>query len=167
MSETLKVVFDTQIYLRALANPNSACGRLFADWTAYYVLYRADAIEAEIIDVFTRPKIRAKFPQITEDGIISMKKILQKAERVDIKPEDVEPICRDPKDDIFLACAKVAGADYLVSEDKDLLVLDKHHASQIMGVAAFLNVLEGLKASPSERSGEVSTTVSDEKTDGY
>ena len=78
MSETLKVVFDTQIYLRALANLGSACGRLFSDWTSHYTLYRADAIELEIINVFNRPKVRAKFPQITDDDIETMKKILQK-----------------------------------------------------------------------------------------
>ena len=32
--------------------------------------------------------------------------------------------CRDPDDDSVLACAVATGADYLVSGDKDLLVLD-------------------------------------------
>ena len=34
------------------------------------------------------------------------------------------PVCRDPKDEMFIACALAAKADCLVSGDKDLLVLD-------------------------------------------
>ena len=33
-------------------------------------------------------------------------------------------VCRDPKDDMFVACALAAGADCLVTGDRDLLVLD-------------------------------------------
>lgn len=142
VNEIPKVVFDTQIYLRAVINPNSGCGRLFSEWTAYYVLYVADAIEAEIVEVLQRPKIRARFPQITDETIKAVKAILAKAERIVLTSSDIEPICRDPKDDIFLACAKMAGANYLVSEDNDLLVIGRHHNTQIVGIATFLTVLE-------------------------
>jgi predicted nucleic acid-binding protein len=36
----------------------------------------------------------------------------------------------------------VAQADYLVSEDKDLLVLRQHHTTRILNAAAFLSTLE-------------------------
>jgi predicted nucleic acid-binding protein len=45
----------------------------------------------------------------------------------------------------------VADADYLVSEDKDLLVLEKHHRTQIVGVAAFLSVLEAGQSVESDK----------------
>ena len=62
-----KVVFDTQVYLRALINSRSVCGRLLFEWDQHYQLYVCNEIETEIIDVLGRSKIRTKFPQITDD----------------------------------------------------------------------------------------------------
>jgi putative PIN family toxin of toxin-antitoxin system len=151
VSENPRVVFDTQVYLRAFINSSSACGRLFSTWSTYYILLVTDAIEDEIVDVFSRPKIRAKFPQINNSTLERVKAILHKAERVTITAEDIEAISRDPKDDIFLACAKVAEADYLVSEDNDLLVLTQYHGTKIVNVVTFLTVLESRKNTPPER----------------
>ncbi|MCA0459020.1 MAG: putative toxin-antitoxin system toxin component, PIN family [Chloroflexi bacterium] len=142
MIGTRNVVFDTQIYLRAFGNPSSICGRLLNDWSSYYILHWTDAIEVEILGVLRRPKIRAKFPSISDKTEIRLKAVLAKGVHVEVQPSDIEPICRDPKDDIFLACAKVAKADYLVSEDKDLLVIGQHHTTRIITVPTFLNALQ-------------------------
>ncbi len=138
----IKVVFDTQIYLRSLINSRSACGRLVFEWDACYLLYVSQEIEQEILDVLNRLKIRSRFPQITDERVAYIASRLAKAERVTLNQADIEPICRDPKDDIFLACAKVAEAAYLVSEDNDLLVIKQHYDTQILNVAAFLTLLE-------------------------
>ena len=150
MNKTPEVVFDTQIFLRAIINQKSACGRLVFDMQADYTLYSTEKINAEIMDVLTRSSIRQKFPQITDASVKLIQDALDLANFVEIKPDDIEPICRDPKDDIFLACAKVAGADYLVSADKDLLVLERHHDTAIVSVAAFLSVLDAHKSPPAE-----------------
>ena len=49
VSERLSVVFDTQIFLRALINRNSVCGRIGgASFRQHYLLFVSDAIEAEV-----------------------------------------------------------------------------------------------------------------------
>ncbi len=103
MNERLKVVFDTQIYLRALINPNSICARIGElPFRRQYTLYVSDAIEAEVTDVLTRPKVRAKFKQITDERVSEMLRTLRdEAQRVEVKI--VESVSRDPKDDMFLA----------------------------------------------------------------
>ena len=106
------------------------------------VLHWTDTIEIEILDVLRRPKVRAKFPSISDKTEVKVKEILAKGIHLEVQPSDVEPICRDPKDDIFLACAKVAKADYLITEDNDLLVIGQHHITRIIKVATFLNILE-------------------------
>jgi putative PIN family toxin of toxin-antitoxin system len=58
------------------------------------------------------------------------------------KMEIIEPvthlkICRDPDDDKFLGCAKDANALYIVSGDKDLLVLEKLEKIQIVTAKDF------------------------------
>ena len=54
----------------------------------------------------------------------------------------IEPIthlhlCRDPDDDKFLGCAKDAKALYIVSGDKDLLVLEKFENVEIVTAKDF------------------------------
>ena len=142
MSKSIKVVFDTQIYLRAAINPRSICGKLFAEWTDYYHLYIAEQIEVEILDVFTRSKVRAKFPQITDATLFRYREIINRAKRVKLQSADILSVSRDPKDDIFLACAKAAKADYLVSEDNDLLVLKHYENTRIVNALEFLHILE-------------------------
>lgn len=142
MSSTLRVVFDTQIYLRAGINPASVCGKILAEWSPFYILYTSDRMEKEIVDVFTRSKIRVKFPKITDATLAAMQKTLARAERVELSEADIKPISRDPKDDMFLACAKAAKADYLVSEDNDLLVLERYENTRIVNALEFLAILE-------------------------
>jgi putative PIN family toxin of toxin-antitoxin system len=45
---------------------------------------------------------------------------------------------RDPSDDVFLACALACDAGFLVSKDKDLLVLDKPFGIEILPPNRFL-----------------------------
>ena len=52
------------------------------------------------------------------------------------------PVCRDPKDDMFIACALAAKADCLVSGDRDLLVLDGKFGFAIVRPREFLARLE-------------------------
>jgi putative PIN family toxin of toxin-antitoxin system len=52
----------------------------------------------------------------------------------------VQPHCRDPKDDQFLALALAAEADAIVSSDLDLLVLNPWHGVPILSPAQFISI---------------------------
>jgi hypothetical protein len=54
----------------------------------------------------------------------------------------VEPACRDPRDNQFLALALVAEADVVVSSDEDLLVLHPWRGIPVVTSAEFLSRLE-------------------------
>jgi putative PIN family toxin of toxin-antitoxin system len=57
-----------------------------------------------------------------------------------VQPEDlaaVDPPCRDPLDNKFLALALVSGADTLISSDEDLLVLHPWRGIPILTPAQF------------------------------
>jgi len=58
----------------------------------------------------------------------------------------VPAVSRDPQDDKFLACVRSAGADYLVTEDKDLLVLEEYEGTRICQPAEFIALLEARRA---------------------
>lgn len=132
-----KVVFDTVIFVRALINPRSVCGRLVF---AHYRLFVSQPVLLEVLEVLRRPELVSKFKALAGLDVARAIEVLSQAEVVDVPA--VPAIARDPKDDKFLATAASAAADYLVSEDEDLLVLRMHGETQIVNAAAFLRVLE-------------------------
>ena len=54
-----------------------------------------------------------------------------------IEPVTHVEICRDPDDNKFLECAKDSHALYIVSGDKDLLVIEKYENIQIVTAKTF------------------------------
>ena len=56
--------------------------------------------------------------------------------------EPIPRICRDPKGDYLLACAFIGEADYLVTGDKDLLVLREIGPLKIVSPTQFRELLE-------------------------
>jgi len=50
-------------------------------------------------------------------------------------------VCRDPKDDMVLECALQAAAQYIVSGDRDLLVLGEYAGIAIVTPRSFLNIV--------------------------
>ena len=59
-----------------------------------------------------------------------------------VNPTEVEKICRDPFDDYVLAAARNGGADYLVTEDEDLLILKKCDNTKIVNMSTFRAILD-------------------------
>jgi uncharacterized protein len=48
-------------------------------------------------------------------------------------------VCRDPKDNFLLALARDSNADFLITGDKDLLVLEKYETTIICTLTDFIN----------------------------
>lgn len=66
------------------------------------------------------------------------------AHHVDVTAADealLQPPCRDPKDNKFLALAQPAATDMLVSSDDDLLTLHPWCGVQVITPAAFVAML--------------------------
>jgi putative PIN family toxin of toxin-antitoxin system len=143
-----RAVFDTVVFLRALINPHSRCGRLLDEFVDDYELVLSPAIIREILEVLHRPRLRAKFPQITQLDIARIIALFEQA-RV-VEPQDVPSVSRDPADDKFLACAKMAEAEYLVTEDNDRLGLEAYEGSRICQPVEFIELLSALRAQASE-----------------
>ena len=47
-------------------------------------------------------------------------------------------VCCDPNDNMFLECAALAKANFLVAVDKDLLVLDAYKGTRIITPSEYL-----------------------------
>jgi predicted nucleic acid-binding protein len=59
-----------------------------------------------------------------------------------VKPKTIEKICRDPFDDYVLAAAKEGDIEYLVTEDKDLLILKGYQSVIIVNFSTFRRILD-------------------------
>ena len=140
----IRAVFDTNVFLRALINPHSRCGRLLDEFVDDYELVLSPAIIREVLEVLHRPRLRAKFPQIAQLDIARIIVLFEVATVVE--PGNVSSVSRDPNDDNFLACARMAEAQYLVTEDKDLLVLESYEGSRICQPSEFIKLLSARRA---------------------
>ena len=148
----VRAVFDTNVFLRALINPHSRCGRLLDEFADHYELVLSPAIVREVLEVLHRPRLRAKFPQIAQLDVARIISLFEQAQVVE--PQDVPPVSRDPEDDKFLACARAAGAGYLVTEDQDLLVLEEYEGTRICRPAEFIALLEAGEARAEQVGGQ-------------
>src|SRR4051812_46743120 len=117
VNENPSIVIDTQVFLRAAVRRSSLPGKLVFDKRDAYILMTSKETRAEVIDVLNRPKLRKKFSSLTDESVAEIVAILEDA--VDIVVAKVPAISRDPKDDIFLACAVDGKAQYIVTEDND------------------------------------------------
>lgn len=139
----IRVVFDTVIFVRSLINPNSWSGRILFQHFYQYRLFVSKPILREIFEVLQRPEITSLFHTLKGLDREKILEIISQAEVVEVS--DIPQISRDIKDNIFLATAKAANANYLVSADRDLLDLKEYKGIDIIEAGMFLQILEGKK----------------------
>jgi putative PIN family toxin of toxin-antitoxin system len=87
--------------------------------------------------------------RITEQGAQAALADLRVEANVPPRLSEVPGIARDAKDDYLLAHAILAGVDFLVTGDRDLLVLDGEiDGLRIVTAAVFLMTLDEARADP-------------------
>jgi|SRR3989338_8160493 len=139
----LRVVIDTVVFVRSLINPHSRSGQIVFSHNKSYQLFLSEPVVKEILDVLKRPELTSKFKTLKQMDFNKILKILSHAQAVEIS--SIPKASRDLKDNIFIATAIEAEADFLVSEDKDLLDLKKYEGVKIINTEAFLKILDKSK----------------------
>lgn len=115
MTERLRAVFDTNIFVSAFLsrNPSSPTQELIRRWQdGELTLIVSEALVDEITEKLLERRI-------SEDRITELLALLIRlAEWADVPPESVRAVVgEDPEDDPILACAVVGRANYLVTYD--------------------------------------------------
>jgi putative PIN family toxin of toxin-antitoxin system len=126
-----RVVFDCMVYLQAtISDSGPAATILRLVEGDEFSLFVSDDILEEVRDVLSRPKIRNRNPNITDERVDALiTRIRDKATAVnDIQQHFIYP--RDPKDEKYINLAIEAEADYLISRDNDLLDLMTGYADE-------------------------------------
>jgi putative PIN family toxin of toxin-antitoxin system len=58
-----------------------------------------------------------------------------------VKPDEIEKVSRDPDDDYILATAVKSKSEYLVTADKDLLILTEYNGVKIISPNDFRSIV--------------------------
>jgi putative PIN family toxin of toxin-antitoxin system len=133
----MRLVVDTNIFTSILIRPGETLSA-FIDYIDRHatILYSAETL-TELVNVLRRRKFRAY--TTPEEVAEFVRWIIATGELVAV--DDVPAVSRDPKDDKFIALAVAGRAEYLVSGDKDLIVLGRIGEIPIVSPAAFLTVV--------------------------
>ena len=125
-----KVVIDTNVFISGILYGGNA--------EAILTLVR-DRIVSLVISPETSVELFRKLHQFSvEDEIVEDLDILLDTHTIKVIPNRKIQRSRDPKDNMFLDVAIAGHADYLISGDKDLLVLKKIESTAIVSPKNFL-----------------------------
>jgi len=131
-----KFVFDPNTIISASLFKQSMPRQALNKALTLGTLLLSEAIIYELKNVFYRPKFdKYLSPDLRK---IFLQDILDIAETVEIIQSF--NLCRDPKDDKFLDLFVNGRANYLITGDKDLLLLNPFKTIPIIPPAEFMNL---------------------------
>jgi putative PIN family toxin of toxin-antitoxin system len=132
----IRVVLDTNVLISALLFEGEL-SRIVGLWQKGRIV---PVVSRETFDelrtVLEYPKFslsRAEIKSLIECEILPFFEVVTVS-----KP--VKGVCRDPEDDKFISCAISAGADCIVTGDKDLLDLIQYQSTRIIHVSNFIRL---------------------------
>jgi putative PIN family toxin of toxin-antitoxin system len=136
MTSKLKFVIDTNTLVSSILIASSVPDRAVKLIRHSGIILISVATIEELQKVMNRPKFDKYVDREIRSEFIAQ--LTQQSELVDIN----EPViaCRDSKDDKFLELAVNGKADYLISGDRDLLVLHPFRGIPIITPAVFLEL---------------------------
>ena len=131
-NSTSRVVIDTNIWISFLIGKSlkSLLPKIIDK--KVQLLFSHESLE-ELVNVLHRPKLQKYFSSSQVSELLLL--INQLAEVIEVKSK--VDACRDPKDNFLLALCLDGKADYLVTGDEDLLVLEEFHNTTIQNYQAF------------------------------
>ena len=129
-----KVIIDTNLWIHFLISKDFlAFDRLLNEEV---VLVFSKELLEEFLEVAQRPKFQRFF---SLQSVYDLLEIIQrKAIFVEVISEVA--VCRDYKDNFLLALAKDAKADFILTGDNDLLVLNPFEETSIITISTFLSI---------------------------
>lgn len=134
----LRLVIDTNIWISLLISKKlKTLDDLFFS-NDVKILFSEELIE-ELSATIKKPKLEKYFSK--KDALEEMMLVFEPfIDLVEIKSQ--VNICRDVKDNFLLALAEDGKADYLITGDNDLLVLNRFKETRIITISDFINMFE-------------------------
>ena len=133
----MKVVVDTNVFVSGVFFGGTP-GRVLEAWRDGRVEV---VLSREIVEEYVRvgERLVNRFPDVDLNPALEL---LTVSATLVTSPSLPERASRDPDDDKFLACALAAGADCVVSGDRDLLDLSAYEGIVVLSPRDFLDQLQ-------------------------
>ncbi len=132
-SKSLRIIIDTNLWISFLISKKL----LRLDtliFSGKITLLFSNELANEIHQAITKPKLKKYFgDNALEEMLLAFEDYIDL-----IHVTSKINICRDYKDNFLLALAKDGNAGYLLTGDKDLLVLEKFNTTRIVTFSEFL-----------------------------
>ena len=139
-NKPLNLVIDTNLWISFIISNklNLLDPLLFAGDAR--LIFSAELI-SEIQETMIKPRLKKYFgPKALEEMLSSFEPFIDL-----IEVESVVKFCRDTKDNFLLALAKDGNADYLLTGDKDLLVIMKFGKTKITTIADLIELTKNYR----------------------
>ncbi len=140
----LRAVVDTNLFISGSIIKSGYPHQLVSEWKDNsFILLISQEQRDELVDVFTRPKIVKKY-NLSKKEITSLLFLIDTAAiKIPLNAKLAIEV-RDPKDEYILATALKGEAEYLVTGDEDLLVLNGNPALGKLKIASVREFLKQL-----------------------
>lgn len=130
----MKVLLDTNVWLAVLTR-RGVCRRFWRRLRAGNEVYSGEWILEEI-----KEKLPLRF-NTTPRQAARLTRYARRSTKFVQPTEPIPVVCRDADDDEVLALAVAAGCGWVVTGDKDLLVLDGYEDIRIVTVRQFAEAM--------------------------
>lgn len=137
MNEPIRVVIDTNIWISFLIG-KTLSGLRAHIYNDHVTILFSEELFDEFIEVVHRPKFNKYFSSDDIHELI----VLLDMKAIFVPIQEHFFACRDAKDNFLLDLCVAGDADYLVTGDPDLLVLQSFRQTEIPDYRSFENVVE-------------------------
>lgn len=139
----ITAVLDTNTLVSAILVPHGIPARLLrAAYTREFACISSVPIVSEVLRTLGRSRVQRKY-QVAAVDVERLRRFLQSGLVATPITVQVQGVATHPEDDLILATAVSARADYLVTGDRQLLKLGSYQGVHIVSARDFLAALEG------------------------
>ena len=130
----MRIVLDTNIFISSIVF-KGICREVFNE-----VIENDQCFISPFILNELKNKLQSKF-LITTSGVLDLENDILRVFILQNPHTDFPSICRDNYDNNILQIAESVNADYIITGDKDLLILQKYKQSKIISPSEYLQIL--------------------------
>ena len=130
----MRIVLDTNVFISSIVF-KGICREVFNE-----VIENDQCFIYPFILNELKNKLQSKF-LITTSGVLDLENDILRVFILQNPHTDFPSICRDNYDNNILQIAESVNADYIITGDKDLLILQKYKQSKIISPSEYLQIL--------------------------
>ena len=140
----MRAVLDSSVLVSAFFTPRGTCADLLraADRGAFTLFLSRELLADLARPLLNRPKLQERYGYEQREVALFLDRLRRSYELVTELPDLTGAVPLDPKDDVIVATAVAAKADYLVTSDrKHLLPLGVYEGIRLVEPRVFLDQL--------------------------